>query len=81
MRGIACQQRRGIQRFGRAQLGEFAALHRVQADVLQRLQRGAQHVPLRALHAARDQAEAAVVLRSGLRPAGWSRATAARAAR
>src|SRR3546814_1936076 len=60
--GLPGQPRRRIDRLGRAQLRQLTALHAVEADVLQWLQRRAQHVLLRPLHATRDQAEAAVVL-------------------
>ena len=59
---VAGQHRCGIERFGRAQLRQFAGEHRVEADVLQRLQRRAQHLPLRRMHATRDQADAAVAV-------------------
>ena len=54
------QQRRGIHRFGGNELRQFAALHGIETDRLQGLQCGAQHVLLRPLHAARDQADTAV---------------------
>ena len=61
-RGIALQLRRGIQRFHGTQLRQLATLHGVEANVLQRLQGGTQYMSLRPLHAACDEAEAAVML-------------------
>ena len=59
--GIAMQQRRSVDRFGRGQLRQFAALHAIEADRLQRLQGRTQDVLLRALHATRDQADTAML--------------------
>ena len=54
----AAARRRALRRA--LSVRQFAALHGIEADVLQRLQRRAQRLPLRPVHAARDQAEAAV---------------------
>ena len=54
------QQRRGIHGFGSRQLRQFATLHGIETDRLQRLQRCTQHMLLRPVHATRDQADAAM---------------------
>ena len=59
---IAVQTRRFVDGFRRRQLRQLAALHAVEADVLQRLQRGAQLLFLRPMHAARDQTHTAMLV-------------------
>lgn len=59
--GVAGQARRGVERFGRGQRRQLAALHGIEADELQWLQRRAQQVAPGALHAARNQAQPAML--------------------
>ena len=66
--GVERGQRRGapqsrcrIQGLGRHQARQLATQFGFQPDVLQRLQRGAQQLPLRRLHPACDQPQAAVL--------------------
>ncbi len=64
--GVTTQSDRRAGRFGGGQRAQFAAREPAQQQRLQRLQQAARQAAALAPHAARDQADAAVVARVGL---------------